>query len=433
MSNSFELPPSPIPFLDDNYPVGDSMGGQPIVIKRDPKVLGLGQVVNTYQHNTAPENFQRPESWSKKEKKAFFKSLLMDRIEGVIVVVDVDSALHRVKQVAPDDRAISNIFEPILDQGLKFIVLDGNNRLQFLINLVNDIYGIPEGKYEYIRHPQDTSTSVFRVTRKNNKFTDLPRAVQDTLLERLIIMSVYTQIGYDGMSEVFVNTNSGVFPNPQELRNAKNSPWADYVRSLRSEIPELLGYMFANPRKRYCADDWIVDCLDFALNAVEVDLDEDSPTKGETYFYAISQSSKNDLYDMEFLSAKEQLRIKTIFTDLAEILNQLIDEASSKDDVKYLKTKTLIQNLFFMMCNGGLSSYDHIKEAIELHKKAYNDKSNFFYPKWSTKEEHKDFDDLTFRNACEGARKINIEFRYLQLMKIATKVVGSELNSFFNI
>ena len=433
MSNSFELPPSPIPFLDDNYPVGDSMGGQPIVIKRDPKVLGLGQVVNTYQHNTAPENFQRPESWSKAEKKAFFKSLLMDRIEGVIVVVDVHSALHRVKQVAPDDRAISNIFEPILDQGLKFIVLDGNNRLQFLINLVNDIYGIPEGKYEYIRHPQDTSTSVFRVTRKNNKFTNLPQAVRDTLLERLIIMSVYTQIGYDGMSEVFVNTNSGVFPNPQELRNAKNSPWADYVRSLRSEIPELLGYMFANPRKRYCADDWIVDCLDFALNAVEVDLDEDSETYKETNCYAISQSSKNDLYDMEFLSAKEQLRVKTIFTDLAEILNQLIDETSSKEDVKYLKTKTLIQNLFFMMYHGELSSYDHIKEAIELHKKAYNDKSNFFYPKWSKNTEHENFNDLTFKNACEGARKINIEFRYLQLMQIVSKVIGSELNSFFNI
>ena len=124
---------------------------------------------------------------------------------------------------------------------------------------------------------------------------------------------------------------------------------------------------------------------------------------------------------------------QTIFTDLAEILSRLIDETSSKEDVKYLKTKTLIQNLFFMMYHGELSSYDHIKEAIELHKKAYNDKSNFFYPKWSTKEEHKDFDDLTFRNACEGARKINIEFRYLQLMKIVTKVVGSELNSFFNI
>ena len=301
MSNSFELPSNSIPFLDDNYPVGDNMGGHPIVIKRDPKVLGLGQVVSTYHLNTAPENFQRPESWTNKDKKSFFKSLLMDRIEGVIVIVDVDTALYRVKKVAPEDRAISNIFEPILDQGLKYIVLDGNNRLQFLINLVNDVYGIPEGRYEYIRHPQDTSTSIFRVTRKNNKFSNLPEAVQDTLLERLIIMSVYSQIGYDGMSEVFVNTNSGVFPNPQELRNAKNSPWADYVRALRSEIPELIGYMFSNPTKRYCADDWIVDCLDFVLNAVEVDLDEDSPTYKETNFSAISQSSKNDLYDLSLI------------------------------------------------------------------------------------------------------------------------------------
>ena len=85
-----------------------------------------------------------------------------------------------------------------------------------------------------------------------------------------------------------------------------------------------------------------------------------------------------------------------------------------------------------MMYNG-LSSYDHIKEAIELHKKAYNDKSNFFYPKWSKNTEHENFNDLTFKNACEGARKINIEFRYLQLMQIVSKVIGSELNSFFNI
>ena len=94
--------------------------------------------------------------------------------------------------------------------------------------------------------------------------------------------------------------------------------------------------------------------------------------------------------------------------------------------------KTLIQNLFFMMYHG-LSSYDHVKEAIALHKKAYNDKSNFFYPKWSNNKEHVDFNDLTFKNACEGARKINIEFRHLQLMEIVTKVIGTELNSFFNI
>ena len=57
MSNSFKLPQSPIPFLDGNFPVGSEIGGQPIVVKRDPKVLDLGQVVTKYALNTAPENF----------------------------------------------------------------------------------------------------------------------------------------------------------------------------------------------------------------------------------------------------------------------------------------------------------------------------------------------------------------------------------------
>tara|TARA_R100001015_G_scaffold18547_3_gene11989 strand:- start:180 stop:1475 length:1296 start_codon:yes stop_codon:yes gene_type:complete len=431
MSNSFKLPQSPIPFLDGNFPIGDELGGQPIVVKRDPKVLDLGQVVNKYALNTAPENFQRPESWTKDNHKAFFKSLLMDRIEGVIVIVDVDSALHRVKQVAPDDRAIANIFEPILDEGLKYIVLDGNNRLQFLINLVNGNYSIPQGRYEYIRHPQDTSTSVFTVRRNKNKFSDLPQAVQDTILGRSIIMSVYTQIGYDGLSEVFVNTNAGVFPNAQELRNAKNSPWADYVRALRSEVPELLGYMFANFKKRYCGDDWIVDCLDFVLN-VKTEERNDEDIVINTTFSPINQTSKNNLYKGEFLNAAEQIRIKDTFIDLASILAQLIDEASGKEEKKLLQRKSLIQNLFFLMYNG-LSTYEQVKDAIALHDKAYNDKSNFFYPNWSEKVEHEQFNDLTFKNACEGARAINMEFRYLQLSKILSEVLGTELSKAFNL
>ena len=39
MSNSFKLHQSPIPFLDGNFPVGSEIGGQPIVVKRDPKVF----------------------------------------------------------------------------------------------------------------------------------------------------------------------------------------------------------------------------------------------------------------------------------------------------------------------------------------------------------------------------------------------------------
>ena len=431
MSNSFKLPQSPIPFLDGNFPVGSEIGGQPIVVKRDPKVLDLGQVVTKYALNTAPENFQRPESWTKDDHRAFLKSLLMDRIEGVIVIVDVDSALHRVKQVAPDDRAISNIFEPILDEGLKYIVLDGNNRLQFLINLVNGNYSIPEGRYEYIRHPQDTSTSVFTVRRNKNKFSDLPSAVQTTVLGRSIIISEYSQIGYDGLSSVFLNTNSGVFPNAQEKRNAMNSPWADYVRALRSEIPELLGHMFKNFKKRYCGDDWIVDCLDFVLNVKTDDFNDENEVINTTYS-PITQSSKTKLYESDFPSAAEQIRIRDTFIDLASFVDQMIDEKITKEDKKLLKRKALLQNLFYMMYNG-LTTYEQVQKAVELHDKAYFDKKNLFYPNWSDADTDKQFDDLTFKNACEGSRSVNMEFRCLQLTKIISEVMGTELSKACNL
>jgi len=430
MSNSYELPKSPIPFLDGHQPLNldPARGGEPIVVKKTPNIMGLQQVVVKYALNVAPENFQRPESWSKDDQKAFFISLCMDRVEGVIVIVDVENALYKLQQVAPDDRAISNIYEPILEAGLEYIVLDGNNRLQFLINLINDIYSIPEGRYGYIRDPQDHSISVFTVKRNKNKFSDLPKPVQRTLLNRLIIISEYTQIGYDGLSEVFLNTNSGVFPNAQEIRNALNSPWADYVRSLRSEIPQLLGHMFKNFKKRYCGDDWIVDCLDFVLNVADVDPDGVK----ETAYYPITQTSKTKLYKGDFLSAAEQIRIRDTFIDLASFLDQLIDEKITKEDKKLLKRKSLIQNLFFMIYNG-LTTYEQVQAAVELHDKAYFDKKNIFYPNWSDAETDKQFDDLTFKNACEGSRAINMEFRYLQLTKIMSEVLGTELNKAFNL
>ena len=430
MSNSYELPKSPIPFLDGHQPLNldPAHGGEPIVVKKTPSIMGLHQVVVKYALNVAPENFQRPESWSKDDQKAFFISLCMDRVEGVIVIVDVENALYKLQQVAPDDRAISNIYEPILEAGLEYIVLDGNNRLQFLINLINGIYSIPEGRYGYIRDPQDHSISVFTVKRNKNKFSDLPKPVQRTLLNRLIIISEYTQIGYDGLSEVFLNTNSGVFPNAQEIRNALNSPWADYVRSLRSEIPQLLGHMFKNFKKRYCGDDWIVDCLDFVLNVADVDPDGVK----ETAYYPITQTSKTKLYKSDFLSAAEQIRIRDTFIDLASFLDQLIDEKITKEDKKLLKRKSLIQNLFFMIYNG-LTTYEQVQAAVELHDKAYFDKKNTFYPNWSDAETDKQFDDLTFKNACEGSRAINMEFRYLQLTKIMSEVLGTELNKAFNL
>ena len=279
-----------------------------------------------------------------------------------------------------------------------------------MINLLNNTYDIPEGEYGYIRDPQDTSVSTFKVKRNKNKFSDLPEAVQETIQSRNVIISEYSQIGYDGLSSVFLNTNSGVFPNAQEIRNAYNSPWADYVRALRSEVPELLGYMFKNFKKRYCGDEWIVECLAFVLSAV----DEDEET-GEATFSPISQSSKNALYRSTFLTSKEQEGYLEVFKNLSEYIGQMIDAADSKEDKTKLKRKVVLQNLFWMMCNG-VVTYEQATEAVRLHEDAYNSKNRFFG------EKGEEYDDLTFKNACEGSRAVNIEYRYEILSEIIQEV-----------
>ena len=96
-----------IPFLNVTEVAKTGLvGGQPILIKKEPKILDLGYVANKYKNKEAPENFQRPESWGKDDFKKYLNSVLMDRLEGSIVVVDIDSCIHRLSQVAPDDRAL---------------------------------------------------------------------------------------------------------------------------------------------------------------------------------------------------------------------------------------------------------------------------------------------------------------------------------------
>ena len=411
-------------FLDLSFPVDhndfDFEDARIIVIKEDPKILPLESIKEHYKQSIAPVQFQRPESWSPKEKKGFWGSLLMNRIEGVIVVVDIEAALHRIKQIEPLDRSVE-LYQHLLNKGYEYIVLDGNNRLRFLLALLNDEWGIPEGNYEYIRDLQDGSTTAFRVTRKRNKFSDLPKTVQNVLKKRCCIISKYTQIGYAGLSSVFTATNSGVFPNPQELRNASNSLWSDYVRHLDNKltVSGLLNLIFADPTRRYCGQDWITECLDFALNAVEEQFNVDD-NELVLNCQGITQGSKNTLYKSTFLSKSEQSNYISVFNDISQYVQQMIQD-NILDKVA-LTRKSTVQNLFWMVCNG-VNTYEQACDAVRLHEIEYLRKDRFFTDVYEFGEGEEVFgDDLTFKNSCEGSRKMNIEHRYLILSEIIRKV-----------
>ena len=121
MSQSQELAPAVV-FPVKEYPYESTSDF--ISRKRTPKVRELEDIVRKYggknslalnlKANTnngqvltiAPREFQRPESWRPIDKKLFFLSLLMDRVEGVLVLVDIETALRKIENIYPNDRAV---------------------------------------------------------------------------------------------------------------------------------------------------------------------------------------------------------------------------------------------------------------------------------------------------------------------------------------
>ena len=114
--------------------------------KNDPLNQVLRVINHLYKDNTeAPEELQRPLSWKDKNKEDFFDSICMNRISGEIILVHVQKALDSLEDEAAkeDNKAYAlihkaiKLFKACLVRGHEYIVLDGNNRLAFYIDLLD--------------------------------------------------------------------------------------------------------------------------------------------------------------------------------------------------------------------------------------------------------------------------------------------------------
>ena len=371
--------------------------------KKDPLPMTIWDLYNNYKGAYAPEEFQRPESWSAKERKAYFLSVLMNRIEGTFVFVDVEIARARVESIDPTDISFT-YFNNLLKQMIEKIILEGNNRLKFFEALLNDEYTIPSGSYYYLPDPHSTSLTQFVVGKHNNVFSKLPKLVQKAIKGRKVIVSEYTQIDYKGLSDVFVNVNSGVPLNAQELRNALHTAWAAYVRQMRKELAPLLIKMFGNKyKKRLVGDEWIVDTIDMVLNNYCKDEEiSDFEING------VTQTSKNKLYVSDYDEFNEQ-KITENFITLASYIDRMIDDNWEELTEKVILRKSSVMNLFWMI-NNGIDTYDRAVEALHLHEEAYKDK------------DLRNDADESYKWACGGTGTKNMEFRMQVLPEIVSKV-----------
>ena len=360
-------------------------------IKSAPQVRTLKDTVNQYKHSIAPEQFQRPESWRSEDKKKYFTSILMNRLEGSFVFVDLTLAIHKLESFAPNNRACT-FFKEFKSQGYNYLTLDANNRLKMLTALLKNEWVIPHGRYWYV---SDDNVNGLDIDSTNDKFSTLPEVVRHLIEERQIIISQYTQIDYKGLSEVFLNVNSGVAPNPQEKRNAFGTEWADYVREVRNDNLSFMKLIHGeNHMRRLVSDNWIADALCF-IRSVSSD-----------NVSGITQNTKNTLYDSDFIQSDADYYTSK-FKLLASYITQMIE-----DDVLSVKTITRpvsCMNLLWMLCHG-ITNYEQAANAMMQHER--------LYARSSTNERGR-----TFKWACGCLGMENNAIRMIELPVIVEEVL----------
>ena len=380
-----------------------------VPLKERITLMDYAYLLQKFGAFNAPRQFQRPIAWKADDRKKFFQSILMNRVEGTYVLVDVKSCISRLETAGECDSDTYKFFKKFLNEGYKYVILDGNNRMCFIQSLFDDTYTIPEGKYEYITDELNGTIASFIVRKGKQKFSDLPERVREILEERQAAISLYTQITLEGMSEVFQNVNSGVPLNGQELRNAYSSLWAEYVRKIADEISTLLAKLFKDHRYRLKGEEWIVDCLDFVLQATD-----NNPITNEVTFHSVTQSTKNKLYKSTFLVEEDSNFYADKFIEFMDFMTLMVEENIM--DYKCLTRASAVQNLYWMMCNG-IDTYEQVVNAVELQDTEYNNKTATYTC---------GDDEKTFKECCNGMSAENIKARYEVLKKIISTVVGEE-------
>jgi hypothetical protein len=352
-------------------------------LKKDPQLLMIQFLIQQFDGTDAPDWVQRPVAWSDRERKAYFKSILMNRTEGSFVFVDLQSAVEALMTHAPGDRALA-LFREMMRQGSNFFTLDGNNRYTFIRDLIEGNYKIPKGVYQVLH---GDAVVEFAVGSKQT-FDDLPKFVQKLIKERICVSVTYTQVTYEDLSQIFLNLNSGCPPNRQEKRNAFCTPWSDWIREMRKENNPLLIRLFGPAfNKRLVGDEFLVDAVCYSLVTDD--------TLG-----GVSQGIKDKLYRSD---------INDIDTTQYSIWFDEINSLVAGLDDKYV-FKSAVHNYFWMLTNG--LTVDRLPAAVLLHYEAYNDKS-------VTNDEGD-----TFKWACGGLGAKNNQLRIQVLQEIMEAVTA---------
>lgn len=172
----------------------------------------------------APKMFQRRSVWDKGDKTPYIVSVNNCDALSTIVVANIDECMDYCKGDYPQCyRRFSDLFE----QGWRYIILDGQNRMEALQSFYNNEYGVhgelldKDGNYE-------TLTNVTKFRDLKAKYPRLHDSFSDA---EVLVMEVGDRNWID-LHGLFKKINAGQPLNAMEVRNSMTTFASGYFRNL---------------------------------------------------------------------------------------------------------------------------------------------------------------------------------------------------------
>ena len=176
---------------------------------------------------TAPKAYQRYVVWKLLNKRLYIDSILEGMAVSPIIIVDVKSCLDFAKTTK--NKTDINLFQRFIDEDILYLSLDGQNRSQAICEFLCNKFQI---------------TGEFSINNKkvhigNKYFKDINPEYQRWILDRVLSICVVRKKTLIQLKDMFVRLNSGCGLEPQEIRNAMNTPVASFSREVATKLSSL--------------------------------------------------------------------------------------------------------------------------------------------------------------------------------------------------
>jgi hypothetical protein len=167
---------------------------------------------------------ERGSGWTKKAAEQYMESVFAGKVFNKIMNAEVESCYRCAVDIR--DKESETYFKALLDEGHKYVSIDGNNSASTFNAYINNEFAVYT----------DLDPTTRGKGKKKKYFRDLSESEQEDLLytEKLTYYT-FRKIGIIEMCELFRRENTSTHLNKQEYRQARWSPMAKFVRDTANE------------------------------------------------------------------------------------------------------------------------------------------------------------------------------------------------------